>query len=219
MANNIGFNQQTQYITNADDNLPTIPVNIHSIIMDISNQVALFRDLLINIGQTQDSPELREKIRKLRRNCVESCKSTSQSLILYARRHEMDGINAGIPNDDPHLLLLFFILQLFLRELTKCHRLVQVIPMDMTGYYDNRTGPSNLGNVISQILLCKQITPDFNREELCSITKDSKDIAKIIDDIQQYMPKQELNLERTTALGSGDFDWTKCHRGGGVFYK
>lgn len=41
----------------------------------------------------------------------------------------------GIPADNPHFVLLFFIAQLFLRELAKCHRLVQVIPMDMTGYY------------------------------------------------------------------------------------
>lgn len=43
----------------------------------------------------------------------------------------------GIPADNPHLVLLFFVSQLFLRELTKCHRLVQIIPMDMTGYYGN----------------------------------------------------------------------------------
>jgi hypothetical protein len=41
----------------------------------------------------------------------------------------------GIPADNPHFVLLFFITQLFLRELAKCHRLVQVIPMDMSGYY------------------------------------------------------------------------------------
>lgn len=41
----------------------------------------------------------------------------------------------GIPADNPHLVLLFFMSQLFLRELTKCHRLVQIIPMDMSGYY------------------------------------------------------------------------------------
>lgn len=59
---------------------------------------------------------------------------------------------------------------------------------------DNRAGPSNLGNVISQILLCKQITPDFNQEELCSIAKDSQEISKILKDMQEYMPKQENNL-------------------------
>jgi hypothetical protein len=45
----------------------------------------------------------------------------------------------GIPADNPHFVLLFFIAQLFLRELAKCHRLVQVIPMDMSGYYGKLT--------------------------------------------------------------------------------
>ncbi|XP_039453059.1 uncharacterized protein LOC120431988 [Culex pipiens pallens] len=106
----------------------------------------------------------------------------------------------GILADNPHLVLLFYLAQLFLRELIKSHRLVQVIPMDMSGYYENRAGPSNLGNVISQILLCKQITPDFNQEELCSITKDSQVIAQILQDLQEFMPQQETYLERTIAL-------------------
>lgn len=55
-------------------------------------------------------------------------------------------------------------------------------------------GPSNLGNVISQLLLCKQINPDFHSEELCSITKDSQEIAKLLSEMQEYMPKQEAYL-------------------------
>ncbi|KAB0801066.1 hypothetical protein PPYR_05420 [Photinus pyralis] len=102
--------------------------------------------------------------------------------------------------------------QLFLRELTKCHRLVQIIPMDMSGYYENRAGPSNIGNVISQILLCKQITPDFNQEELCSITKDSQEISKLLKELQEYMPKQENNLERNIALTEDLSQWTNKRR-------
>uniref|UniRef100_A0A182M1S9 Uncharacterized protein n=1 Tax=Anopheles culicifacies TaxID=139723 RepID=A0A182M1S9_9DIPT len=105
-------------------------------------------------------------------------------------------IAEGILTDNPHLVLLFYLAQLFLRELIKSHRLVQVIPMDMSGYYENRAGPSNLGNVISQILLCKQITPDFNQEELCSITKDSQEIARILQELQEFMPQQESYLGR-----------------------
>ncbi|XP_061396303.1 uncharacterized protein LOC133331932, partial [Musca vetustissima] len=67
-------------------------------------------------------------------------------------------------------------------------------------FSENRAGPSNLGNVISQILLCKQITPDFNQEELCSITKDSQDIALLLSEMQEFMPKHETYLERHTAL-------------------
>lgn len=58
---------------------------------------------------------------------------------------------------------------------------------------ENRPGPSNLGNVISQILLCKQITPDFRQEELYSITKDSQDVRRMVQDMQEFMPQQENN--------------------------
>ncbi|XP_032684989.1 uncharacterized protein LOC116850603 isoform X3 [Odontomachus brunneus] len=54
-------------------------------IQDINSQVAQFRDLLINIGQPRDSPELREKIRKMRRNCVEACKHTSQLVLPHVQ--------------------------------------------------------------------------------------------------------------------------------------
>ncbi|EDS30092.1 conserved hypothetical protein [Culex quinquefasciatus] len=56
------------------------------LILEINSEVALFRDLLIHVGQSRDCPELREKIRKLRRSCVEACKHTS-ALILPQIRH------------------------------------------------------------------------------------------------------------------------------------
>ncbi|XP_037957723.1 uncharacterized protein LOC119687468 isoform X2 [Teleopsis dalmanni] len=46
-----------------------------------------------------------------------------------------DAVADGIPTDNPHLVLLFYLAQLFLRELVKSYRLVQVVPMDMSGYY------------------------------------------------------------------------------------
>ena len=55
-------------------------------IQEINNQVAQFRDLLINVGQPRDCPELREKIRRLRRNCVEACRNTSQLILPQVRR-------------------------------------------------------------------------------------------------------------------------------------
>ena len=55
-------------------------------IHDINCQVAQFRDLLISIGQSRDCPELRERIRKLRRSCVEACKNTSQAVLPQMRR-------------------------------------------------------------------------------------------------------------------------------------
>ncbi|XP_015109325.1 uncharacterized protein LOC107036015 isoform X2 [Diachasma alloeum] len=165
-------------------------------IQEINSQVAQFRDLLINIGQTRDGPELRERVRKLRRNCVEACKSTSQ-LVLPQMRSAMD---LGIPADSPNLVLLFFVSQLFLRELHKCKNLVRIVPMDMSGYYASKSGPSNIGNVISSILLCKPITPNFNEEELCSIRKDSAEISALVAELQEFMPQSEADIEKTIAL-------------------
>ncbi|KAI4496010.1 hypothetical protein M0802_008225 [Mischocyttarus mexicanus] len=214
-------------------------------IQEINSQVAQFRDLLINVGQPRDCPELREKIRKLRRTCVEACKATSQLVLPQVRSSVaaaaaaaaaaatamtmmtisiiitiLSAMDVGIPADSPNLVLLFFVTQLFLRELSKCKNLVRIIPMDMSGYYgkilrslieglfslfillwyllldiflESRAGPSNIGNVISQILLCKQITPDFNEEELCSIKKDSAEIGTLIADLQEFMPQSEAD--------------------------
>lgn len=165
-------------------------------IQDINSQVAQFRDLLINIGQPRDCPELREKIRKLRRSCVEACKGTSQQVLPQVR----SAMDVGIPADSPNLVLLFFVTQLFLRELSKSKNLIRIVPMDMSGYYESRAGPSNIGNVISQILLCKQITPDFNEEELCSIKKDSEEIGALIAELQEFMPQSEADTEKCVAL-------------------
>lgn len=51
------------------------------LIVEINSQVALFRDLLIHVGQSKDCPELRERVRKVRRSCVEACKHTSQLIL------------------------------------------------------------------------------------------------------------------------------------------
>ena len=51
-----------------------------------------------------------------------------------------------------------------------------------------------IGNALSQLLLCKQITPDFHAEELNSISKDSKEIAKLLTEMQEFLPRQEVYL-------------------------
>jgi hypothetical protein len=55
----------------------------------------------------------------------------------------------GIPADNQHFVLLFFITQLFLRELAKCYRLVQAVPMDMTGYYGKGALTSDVWAVVN----------------------------------------------------------------------
>lgn len=47
----------------------------------------------------------------------------------------------GIPVDSPNLMLLFYVAQLFLRELCKSKNLIRIVPMDMTEYYGNFENP------------------------------------------------------------------------------
>jgi hypothetical protein len=54
--------------------------------------------------------------------------------------------------------------------------------------------------VVSQILLCKQIRPDFNEEELCSIRKDSEEIGNLIAELQEFMPQSEADTGITPAV-------------------
>uniref|UniRef100_A0A1B0DGP5 Uncharacterized protein n=1 Tax=Phlebotomus papatasi TaxID=29031 RepID=A0A1B0DGP5_PHLPP len=58
------------------------------------------------------------------------------------RRRNSLAVSEGIVADNPHLVLLFYLSQLFLRELIKSYRLVQVIPMDMSGYYETCSSPA-----------------------------------------------------------------------------
>lgn len=57
-------------------------------------------------------------------------KNTNHKIFLFS-----SSVSDGILTDNPHLVLLFYLSQLFLRELIKCYRLIQVVPMDMSGYY------------------------------------------------------------------------------------
>uniref|UniRef100_A0A182VUK0 Syntaxin N-terminal domain-containing protein n=1 Tax=Anopheles minimus TaxID=112268 RepID=A0A182VUK0_9DIPT len=59
--------------------------SVTHLILEINSEVALFRDLLIHVGQSRDCPELREKIRKLRRSCVEACKHTAALILPQIR--------------------------------------------------------------------------------------------------------------------------------------
>ncbi|XP_032788236.1 uncharacterized protein LOC116925609 [Daphnia magna] len=173
---------------------------------EVNNLVAQFRQLLIIIGQPKDSPDVREKIRRLRRQCVESCKHTNQ--LLLPQIHS--DIAAGIPLDTDHVIHFFCSCQLLVRELHKSHRLIQRKPLDMTSFYENRAGPSNLGTVFSQIILCKQLAPDFNAEELRSIRKDSEDLQRLIDDLSEFMPMEESYGRAFALAGEDKFSvWAK----------
>ncbi|KAA0185416.1 hypothetical protein HAZT_HAZT002285 [Hyalella azteca] len=105
------------------------------LVIEINSQVALFRDLLICIGSVRDGPELREKIRKVRRQCVEACKHAA-AILLPAIKND---VAEGIPVDNQNFVHLVSCTQLLARELRKCRRLVCAMPVDMTEYYGELT--------------------------------------------------------------------------------
>jgi hypothetical protein len=76
---------------------------------------------------------------------------------------------------------------------------------------EQRPGPSNIGGVLSQILLCRQLNPDFNAEEICSIEKDTTDISELLDEMQEFMPKENT---QTLALAGEDVftKWARRRR-------
>ena len=49
--------------------------------------------------------------------------------------------------------------------------------------------------IISQLLLCKTLQPDFQQEEICSIEKDSDEIMAILKEMQEYMPQVRIKEE------------------------
>ena len=57
------------------------------VICELNVQIAFFRDLLIHIGTPKDSAELRERIRRVRRQCVEGCKQTNCQLLPLIKRY------------------------------------------------------------------------------------------------------------------------------------
>ncbi|XP_064114824.1 uncharacterized protein LOC135221028 isoform X3 [Macrobrachium nipponense] len=211
---------------------------VAKLVVEINSQVALFRDLLICVGQSRDGPELRERIRKVRRQCVDTCKHASQLLlpgiknleIQLSKKYEeivtsgsgkrtgdtitrsASDVAEGIPVDNQNFVHLVACTQLMCRELRKCKRLIQTMPVDMTEYYENKPGPSGMGGlgVISQLLLCKTLQPDFQQEEICSISKDTDDILAILKEMQEFMPQEEAGTRNLALTGEDMFSlWSK----------
>lgn len=59
----------------------------------------------------------------------------STSICFYVHFHSDSEITATPILDNPHLILLFYLTQLFLRELVRSYHLLKIIPMDMSGYF------------------------------------------------------------------------------------
>lgn len=77
-------------------------------------------------------------------------------------------IHDGMLADNPHLVLLFYLSQLFLRELFKSYRLIQVVPMDMSGYYGKCVCAVWKEVVFRKINLCLQHKPMADDDEIAN---------------------------------------------------
>lgn len=56
------------------------------LIFDINSRVTVFREMLIQMGQAKDNPELRKDIRKCRQLCMEECQHAVQVLTIGEQR-------------------------------------------------------------------------------------------------------------------------------------
>ncbi|GFX34381.1 regulator of G-protein signaling 7-binding protein A [Trichonephila clavipes] len=56
------------------------------IIEELNSLVASFRDLLIHIGKGHDNPEIRDKMRVIRKKCVERCTAANRVLMPQIRK-------------------------------------------------------------------------------------------------------------------------------------
>eukprot|EP00093_Oithona_nana_P003585 03585.XXX_120867_125826_1 [CDS] Oithona nana genome sequencing. len=177
------------------------------VICDINVQIATFRDLLIHVGTAKDAPELREKIRRVRRQCVEACKQTNNQLMPQIKT----ALAEGNILDNQQLICLYMLSQLLERELVKCLRLVVAIPMDMSSFYEPKQNPNGLGNLLSQIVIGTTGTrPDFNVEEKASIEKDTRELRQIIREMGDYLPREDPEKARNglTNCDAGRGKWT-----------
>lgn len=164
----------------------------NQVLIDLNLLVAQFRDLLLGVGSARDCPELREKIRKVRMEAVEEVVRTNNSLLPHVKKC----ISEGAIVDNGQLICLYLIARLLQRELEKCLRLVTFLPMqDMDKHFDNKTrrpgAGGGIGTMLTQIVLCTNTRPDFNAEEVASVTKDQKELVVIVADMADHLPKED----------------------------
>ncbi len=65
------------------------------------------------------------------------------------------------------------------------------IVIDVMTFPETKPTPHGLGSVLSQIVLCKSMKPDFNAEEKVSIEKDTREMREIIEEMAECMPKED----------------------------
>ncbi|KFM80046.1 Regulator of G-protein signaling 7-binding protein A, partial [Stegodyphus mimosarum] len=155
------------------------------IIEELNSLVATFRDLLIHVGKGHDSPEVRDKLKIVRKKCQERCSAANRILMPQIR----NDVAEGIPVDSQHLVNLVCCTQLLLREIHKCRLLVMSHPMDMTSYYERRPRSSGVA-VLDKLILWRPPLHDYHQEELISIQRDMDSVSAMLNEMLDFMPQE-----------------------------
>ncbi|KAG8177219.1 hypothetical protein JTE90_022093 [Oedothorax gibbosus] len=155
------------------------------IIEELNCLVANFRDLLIHVGKGHDGPEVRDRIRVVRKKCVERATSANRVLMPQIK----NDVAEGIPVDNQHLVNLVCCTQLLLREIHKCKMLVAAHPMDMTSFYERRPRSSGVA-VLDKLILWRAPLHDYHQEEVVAIQRDTDTVNGMLNEMLDFMPQE-----------------------------
>jgi len=164
---------------------------IHQALLELNIEVATFRDLLLSVGSCRDCPELRERIRRVRLAAVEAVARTNTDLLPHIKMC----ISEGTIIDNGQLICLYLLARLLERELAKCQGLVTSRPMaGMDNHFDKKSktpASGGIGTMLTQIVMCTNVRPDFNAEERASVEKDRRELLVIVEDMADHLPRED----------------------------
>ncbi|XP_077861902.1 regulator of G-protein signaling 7-binding protein-like [Saccoglossus kowalevskii] len=180
--------------------------------LEINNQVAVYRELLIFIGDKTDSPVLREDITKIRRKCLGGMKVTKYKLAPY--------LSSKTPTHEfqSQSIQLIGCMELFLNEMKRSYSLIKAFPM--SNDFENIPGVLSatgsqiamaaMGAIGSRVFAADAVSafssdqfdetfvlepPRRNRDELHSLQNDIQECKTMLHELYQIMPRPKMNDE------------------------
>ena len=69
--------------------------------------------------------------------------------------------------------------------------------------------PAGAVAMLSQIVLCHPVKPDFNAEEKVSIEKDTREMRQIIAEMAECMPKEDPDKGMCQQSRHGKWGWLR----------
>ncbi|XP_070541936.1 regulator of G-protein signaling 7-binding protein-like [Ptychodera flava] len=175
------------------------------LIHELNAQVAVYRELLIFVGDKTDSPVLRENIGKIRRKAVDCVKISKNRLLPY-----VSSKNPAVPFQS-QLIQLYGCIELFTNEMKRSYSLIKTFPMR----HDFENIPGVLSATGSQIAMATMVgmgnsvfpgdamsrlsehfdeafvleAPRASREDLLSIQSDIQEVQDILREMEEIMPR------------------------------